>query len=687
MAALAAAYELSCTDELRSRYSVTVYQRGWRLGGKCASGRSPHPADPGSKRVEEHGLHVWFGFYFNAFHMLRDCYRQLGLPYTLDKMFEPRNSTPLMEFQDGRWLLWPLDFPPDPPGVGPGVDPNLPSLPQAIVRLLRLIGNYLDHMAVWMPRTADPNLQASVTWLEHAFGSPAWVTEGIGNVFGLSAIPHRPMLPMLAWTQNTVDRWHGLRAAINQLPRAQAGLKDELRRAWTIVDLGAAAVRGLTAEAADIALDGLGVLDDRDFRQWLQQCGAHPESISSAPVRGLYDLCFAYTDGDSSTFNTANFAAGTAVRCLLRIGMGYSGSVCYTMRFGMGEAVIAPLYEVLRSNGVRFEFFHRVDGLEIVGGKVTTVNFTRQAATPAGHVYTPTETTPDGLPSWPRQPDFAQLVDGDVMKNTAGLNFESDLAPRWGGEQPETLDLTKPEWRGVKVVLAISVGALRRITPALDSPGSDWKRMLDSLKTVATQAAQLWMTKDLAGLGYPDATRPAMNAGPEPMDVWADMTPVVATEGWQAGLRPASVQYICGPLKDSGFANAQLALQVVENNTATWLDNMCMAAWPATNVNGTFDYSCLVASAGTAQRKRLSQQYLRANFEASERYVLSVAGSTEARLRADAMPAANLYVAGDWTLNGLNAGCVEAAVMSGMQAARTIRGVPAYTMPGATDWP
>src|SRR5262249_25558958 len=162
-------------------------------------------------------------------------------------------------------------------------------------------------------------------------------------------------------------------------------------------------------------------------------------------------------------------------------------------------------------------------------------------------------------------------------------------------------------------------------------------------------------------------------------DVWADMTPVVATEGWQAGLRPASVQYICGPLKDSGFANAQLALQAVENNTATWLDNMCMAAWPATNVNGTFDYSCLVASAGTAQRKRLSQQCLRVNFEASELYVLSVAGSTEARLRADAMPAANLYVAGDWTLNGLNAGCVEAAVMSGMQAARTIRGVPAYT--------
>jgi predicted NAD/FAD-dependent oxidoreductase len=67
--------------------------------------------------------------------------------------------------------------------------------------------------------------------------------------------------------------------------------------------------------------------------------------------------------------------------------------------------------------------------------------------------------------------------------------------------------------------------------------------------------------------------------------------------------------------------------------------------------------------------------------------VLSMAQSTAARMKADAKPAGNLYLAGDWTLNGLNAGCVEAAVMSGIQAARTIRGVPAYTMPGASDWP
>ena len=46
------------------------------------------------------------------------------------------------------------------------------------------------------------------------------------------------------------------------------------------------------------------------------------------------------------------------------------------------------------------------------------------------------------------------------------------------------------------------------------------------------------------------------------------------------------------------------------------------------------------------------------------------------RLRADASGYANLSLAGDWTDNGLNAGCIEAAVVSGIQAANAVRGRP-----------
>src|SRR2546425_4501635 len=36
-AAITAAFELTAAPELRDRFEVTVYQLGWRLGGKCAS--------------------------------------------------------------------------------------------------------------------------------------------------------------------------------------------------------------------------------------------------------------------------------------------------------------------------------------------------------------------------------------------------------------------------------------------------------------------------------------------------------------------------------------------------------------------------------------------------------------------------------------------------------------------------
>jgi len=57
--------------EQGGRYEVTVYQQGWRLGGKGASGRGI------AGRIEEHGLHIWMGWYENAFRQMRDCYTEL----------------------------------------------------------------------------------------------------------------------------------------------------------------------------------------------------------------------------------------------------------------------------------------------------------------------------------------------------------------------------------------------------------------------------------------------------------------------------------------------------------------------------------------------------------------------------------------------------------------------------------
>ncbi|MFV2090718.1 MAG: FAD-dependent oxidoreductase, partial [Pseudomonadales bacterium] len=69
-ASMTTAFELT-RPEHRGKFEVTVYQQGWRLGGKGASGRGP------SGRIEEHGLHIWLGYYDNAFQLMRECYAEL----------------------------------------------------------------------------------------------------------------------------------------------------------------------------------------------------------------------------------------------------------------------------------------------------------------------------------------------------------------------------------------------------------------------------------------------------------------------------------------------------------------------------------------------------------------------------------------------------------------------------------
>ena len=109
---MAAAFELT-RPHLRGQYEITVYQQGWRLGGKGASGRGVHG------RIEEHGLHVWMGFYENAFRLVRDAYDELGrdpstCPITSwSDAFSPADEIGVAEPTNGQgWAVWSTIFPP-----------------------------------------------------------------------------------------------------------------------------------------------------------------------------------------------------------------------------------------------------------------------------------------------------------------------------------------------------------------------------------------------------------------------------------------------------------------------------------------------------------------------------------------------------------------------------------------------
>jgi len=72
----------------------------------------------------------------------------------------------------------------------------------------------------------------------------------------------------------------------------------------------------------------------------------------------------------------------------------------------------------------------------------------------------------------------------------------------------------------------------------------------------------------------------------------------------------------------------------------------------------------------------LDAQHVVAATDPSDRYVQSLPGTDRFRLRPDESGLGNLVLAGDWTNCGLNAGCIEAAVLSGLQAANAVLGRP-----------
>ena len=68
LSSLSAAYELTSYEDWKDRYEITLYQLGWRIGGKTASGWGP------GGRIEERGIHIFQGWYNNAFRMVQDAY-------------------------------------------------------------------------------------------------------------------------------------------------------------------------------------------------------------------------------------------------------------------------------------------------------------------------------------------------------------------------------------------------------------------------------------------------------------------------------------------------------------------------------------------------------------------------------------------------------------------------------------
>jgi uncharacterized protein with NAD-binding domain and iron-sulfur cluster len=682
--AMSAAYALTESPGWADKYEVTVYQMGWRLGGKGASGRNARYG----QRIEEHGLHIWMGCYENAFAVMQRCYAELGRPAgsplaRWDDAFKQHSLVTLMEHVNDRWLPWANEFPTNPEVPGQG---GILLTPWDYVKMLLGFMRHLHERSPHAPRV-------HARWGDSLMRLAGWVEDVLAELFdddgGVPAEPathlHHAHRLALTLPDDPAEHEPHHHEAIGWLVQRFAGAlyhavsdpllhNDDLRHIFLMIDLAAATVRGLLFDG--VLHRGLDHLDEYDFREWLRKHCATEPAVWSAPIKAVYDLVFAYEQGDPAH---PNLAAGVALRTMLRTGWTYKGAFAWKMQAGMGDTVFTPLYEVLKRRGVQFAFFHRVEklGLSADGRAVETIDVTVQA-TPKGGEYHPLVDV-KGLPCWPSEPLYEQLVEGEELRGN-GIDLESAWTS-WPGVGKRQLR------RGQDfdvVVLGISVAALPYLTRELSAASPRWADMLAHVQTVQTQAFQLWLHRDAKELGW-DASEPAV-VGSYPA-CWADMSHLLPREDWGDGLDVRNVSYFCYPLSepepiptpgtDANFPRKEA--ERVKANSLAFLQTDVGALWPTGTVppwTGPLDWSALVDPAGGAGPARFDAQFWRANIDPTERYVLSVKGSTAYRLCADESGFANLYLAGDWTRNGLNAGCVEAAVISGLQASRAICGYP-----------
>jgi uncharacterized protein with NAD-binding domain and iron-sulfur cluster len=673
MAGLTAAWRLSEPGWQEELESITVYQRGWRLGGKGASSRGPNG------RIEEHGLHLWLGYYENSFRLLRECYAELDRAKTdpaapirtWREAMLPAGTVGLEDRRLDGWHHWlgqftANDLEPGEPGASGGEF----SILDVLRRSLQLITDFLDSLS-------QEELPSGVLALSASADPP----RGRSSVVtGLRVSVLAAIVEASAQLDDALDRT-SVASSVQALDRAITATNDalrdlveedpDLRRTWHLVAVLTAVVRGMLADGIVTDRRGLRALNDEDFLDWIGRHGAPPEVADFAFIRGLYDLGF----GDAGASRSRRgMSAGVAVFLTTKMFLEYRGAIFWKMAAGMGDIVFAPLYEALTRRGVGFEFFHRVDHLHLSADRtrVDAVTVGRQVQLAQGRERYDPLARFGGLPCFPSTPQLDQL---DAGAEIEGQPLESHFCDRRDAEARTLRD-------GVDydvLVFAASLGMAPFVCRELIDDRREWRAMVDHVKTTATQAVQVWLREDERALGWPHPGA-TVSAYEQPLHTWASMPQLIDVECWPAADRPGAIAYFCGslaaPYPPEGDWRAYVAEHTacVRTNAIELLEKRLAHLLPATSTGGSFRWDLLCGRDGHSGPGAIDTQFYLANLDPSDRYVQCAPGSDAHRLRAEESGYDNLVLAGDWTDNGVNAGCIEAATISGLQAANAVLG-------------
>lgn len=672
-ASLFAVWDLVHSDP--EAYDITVYQMGWRLGGKGASGRNPKLGN----RIEEHGLHLMFGFYENVFRVIREAY---GEHYTkhpdLWRHFFQTAETEvaMINFLDAAkttWEPWIVPYP-DEGSESPG-DPGHNSE--------NSIGRIIQNLLRWIAGTIHPRVDNVTAIVDEAIG----VAVGLNGLRSLIDVGHSAVLHAFKSVAHYVEAeimpWSDVARVFVQHSGSDESASDELaddirrfdflvdnildhtrkslipERVKGLVRFATAVARGLFVDLFSRGKTNWFELDEWDFGDWIKRHGGDPDS---PVVWGLYDAVF-------GTYS--RIGAGAILQSSMKAAFLFRGGAIYKMYAGMGDTIFTPLYRALEKRGVKFEFFNRVEQLRLSDDKsaVQWVVLERQVELKNARynplVEVPVQIGPlKKLECWPSEPMWDQITDDD----RARVEGKLDLENYWIPPAPERQYVLEQGRDFDAVILGISVAALPALCPQLLAEDAAFADHVSRLApaTTATQAFQLWWDKK------PESPRPIVVPYDEPYDTVADMSHLLPAEPGSAKLD--GIHYLCSAIKESSPVppRTQTAYPAAlrdagKRQALAWMNDRARVLW-----KDSFEWSQLHDPADRTGEARFDAQYLNTPINLSDRYVLPVPQSYAYRLMSNGTKFTNLYITGDWIRTSLSVGCLEAAAMSGMQAARAV---------------
>ena len=688
---LSAVFALTSEPGWEERYQITVYQEGWRLGGKAASGRDVAEQSRSASR----GSHVWFGFYENALGMMRRIYQELGRApgtpmATFREAFAAGSALHLASEIEGRAPVWPLALPEN--GEVPGEGGPIPTIwgyvgmilgwvLESLPQLHRERGSYQALIASWEAGTREILVNLITRARKRGiacYGDEAIDPDTISDAMILRASAICATIEASLEDDATRRAWISPLLLIAE--ECVVGLLRD-REQVTIpyflgpLRLGLGLIRGILGDRLYAPGRSYEVIQGEEFREWLGRHGADDDLLQHPLVGELYAAFFAYTDGESLR---PAIAAGTMLQVVLRLFFTYRGALYYVPRAGMGEIVFAPLYLLLRRRGVRFKFFHRVKALHVAEGEelIDGISIGRQVALKRRRSPYDPLIAVKGLSCWPSAPRWEQIVLGDQPEVQA-LDFESPDAP-----EVDAIRLRRGRDFDL-VICGIPPDALAPISRRLTRRSERWAGMLDNLKTAAVGGIKLWLHPSWKELTGDPSPALAGSNFPAPFSRWTNTSATISAERWTGNHWPgssisleASIPEAVLSLADGSPGSLERAAEGwIRLQARRWLQSHTRRLWPegVTGSSNCLDWNLLVDAKRRMGEERLDGQHL---WTAPQRgrFVLSLPGGDRHRLAPGDSGFGNLALAGDWTDTGLNLGCIEAAVISGIQAARAISG-------------